>query len=165
MILLLSVAIYNVQAQNTCDPKKEKVTKKNSKAGKGGTFGAAITKDGAILTKELPALMANENSKEVKIHGQIAAVCQVKGCWMTTELGNGQNMRIRFKDYGFFVPKDADGKHFFAKGVASWHTTTVEELRHYAEDAGKSKEEIEKITQPKKELVFLAEGVIIEGIK
>ena len=93
------------------------------------------------------------------------AACQVKGCWMTADLGNGESMRIRFKDYGFFVPKDAGGKDFYAQGVASWDTTSVAELRHYAEDAGKSKEEIEKIKEPKVELVFLAEGVIIEEKK
>jgi hypothetical protein len=38
-------------------------------------------------------------------------------------------------------------------------TTTVEELKHFAEDDGKSKEEIEKITEPKIEMVFEASGV------
>ena len=33
--------------------------------------------------------------------------------------------------------------------------------RHYAEDAGKSKEEIEKITEPKIAYTFLADGVLI----
>jgi hypothetical protein len=37
----------------------------------------------------------------------------------------------------------------------------VEELKHLAEDAGKSKEEIEAITEPKEELKFLATGVLL----
>jgi hypothetical protein len=48
------------------------------------------------------------------------------------------------------------------RGTASINVTSVEELRHYAEDAKKSKEEIEKITEPKSELVFEADGVIIK---
>jgi hypothetical protein len=41
-------------------------------------------------------------------------------------------------------------------------TTSVAELQHYAEDAGKSKEEIAKITEPKLELTFVADGVIVK---
>jgi hypothetical protein len=84
---------------------------------------------------------------------------------MTTDLGNGKSMRIRFKDYAFFMPKDADGRTFYAQGIASTDTTSVAQLRHYAEDAGKSAEEIAKITEPKVEIVFLAEGVILEEAK
>jgi hypothetical protein len=46
-------------------------------------------------------------------------------------------------------------------GVAKVTTTSVEELKHYAEDGGKSKEEIEKITEPKKEIEFTAKGVLV----
>jgi hypothetical protein len=40
--------------------------------------------------------------------------------------------------------------------------TSVEELRHYAEDAGKSQEEIEAITEPKKTYSFVADGVLLK---
>jgi hypothetical protein len=33
--------------------------------------------------------------------------------------------------------------------------------KHFAEDAGKSKEEIEKITMPKKEMCFEADGIVL----
>ncbi len=46
-------------------------------------------------------------------------------------------------------------------GYAFRDVTPVDELRHYAEDAGKSKEEIAAITQPKEEMKFLASGVIL----
>ena len=39
--------------------------------------------------------------------------------------------------------------------------TPVAELKHYAEDEGKSKEAIDSIKTPKKELKFLAHGVLI----
>jgi len=165
MIAASLAAVAQEKNGATCDPKKEKVTKKNSRGNKDGNFGAVITKDGAVEASTLPELVKGKESVTVKIKGVIKAVCQVKGCWMTTDLGNGKSMRIRFKDYAFFMPKDADGKTFYAHGVASVETTSVAQLRHYAEDAGKSAEEIAKITEPKTEIVFLADGVILEDAK
>ena len=46
-------------------------------------------------------------------------------------------------------------------GKAYYQITSLDELRHYAEDAGKSAEEIAAITEPKKELRFLASGVLL----
>ncbi len=165
VLLVLALSVWALNAQQACDPAKEKANKKNSGKSATGSFGAAITKDGAVDVKTLPESLKGKPSANVKIKGDVVAACQVKGCWMTADLGNGESMRIRFKDYAFFVPKDAGGKEFYAQGVASWDTTSVAELQHYAEDAGKSKEEIEKIKTPKVELVFLAEGVIIEEKK
>jgi hypothetical protein len=46
--------------------------------------------------------------------------------------------------------------------VAVKEMVSVEDLRHLAEDAGKSEAEIEAITHPREELTFVAEGVIIQ---
>jgi len=70
-------------------------------------------------------------------------------------------MRITFRDYGFFVPKDASGKEVIIQGIAKKEVTSVEELRHYAEDAGESEEAIAAITEPEENIVFVADGVII----
>jgi hypothetical protein len=43
--------------------------------------------------------------------------------------------------------------------VAYWDTVSVKALRHYAEDAGKSVEEINKITQPEFKLNFEGDGI------
>jgi hypothetical protein len=91
----------------------------------------------------------------------VESVCQVKGCWMKLKMENGQTMRVTFKDYGFFVPKDIAGKTIVFEGNATTKTTSVDELRHYAADAGKSKDEIVKITEPKTELAFEANGVLV----
>lgn len=71
-------------------------------------------------------------------------------------------MRVSFKDYDFFVPKDIEGKTVVFEGKAFSRVTPVKELKHYAEDAGKSKEEVAKITEPEKALVFVADGVIVK---
>ena len=106
--------------------------------------------------------MGSKESMNAKVTGTVESVCQAKGCWMKVKMDNGETMRVTFKDYGFFVPKDIAGKTVVVEGVAEKKTTPVAELRHYAEDAEKSKEEIAKITDPQNELAFVADGVIVK---
>jgi hypothetical protein len=47
-------------------------------------------------------------------------------------------------------------------GKAFKNITPVEELRHYAEDAGKSKEEIAAITEEEITFSFVADGALVE---
>jgi hypothetical protein len=77
-------------------------------------------------------------------------------------MNNGETIRVTFKDYGFFMPLDAAGKTVIADGIASIEETSVADLKEYAKDAGKSQEEIDAITEPERELVFEASGVIIK---
>lgn len=125
-------------------------------------YGEEISEEGAISAAELFALMGEDSEKEVKLVATIEECCQKKGCWMKVDMGDGKTMRVTFKDYGFFVPMDAAGRQVVMDGVATMEETPVEALRHYAEDAGKSAEEIEAITEPRRELVFEARGVILK---
>lgn len=125
-------------------------------------FGDSITQIDAIAADQLSAQMKGMDSLKVKLTGVIEEVCQKKGCWMNMNIGNNQSMKVRFKDYAFFVPKDAAGKTVFMEGVAYTDTTSVAELKHYAEDGGKTKEEIEKITEPEISISFEANGVVIK---
>lgn len=127
-----------------------------------GNFGEAISKKGAISVKKLPQKMEDLESLEIKVKGTITGVCQAKGCWMTIDLGDNELMRVTFKDYGFFVPKDVTGKTAIVRGVAKKEIIGVEELKHLAEDAGKSEKAINAIDKPKEELTFVADGVIIQ---
>lgn len=72
---------------------------------------------------------------------------------------DGSGIMIRFKDYKFFMPQDIVGKDVVLDGVAKKETVSVEDQKHYAEDAGKSAEEINKITEPSTEISFTAKGV------
>jgi len=109
------------------------------------------------------AIQSNpKESKSVTIKGKIIETCSVKGCWMTVDMDNGDTMMVRFKDYGFFVPKEGQySKDVIMKGIAKMDTLTVQQLRHYAEDAGKTQEEIDAITEPEISVNFTAEGVLI----
>jgi hypothetical protein len=130
--------------------------------GQAKNYGAKIDDKGVMAMGDLVKQMQNQDKMKAKVEGKVSSVCQAKGCWMMLETGNGNSMRVTFKDYEFFVPKDIAGKTVIIEGVAEKSTTSVEELRHYAQDAKKSKEEIEKITEPKSEMVFEAVGVIVK---
>ena len=128
------------------------------------SFGEEISSNAAISNSELLTtyqIATTEDTLMVKSRVKVLDVCQAKGCWMIVDLGNEQTARVKFKDYGFFMPKDIKGKEVIINGKAFVNVMPVDELRHYAEDAGKSKEEVAKITEPKKTNSFLADGVLL----
>lgn len=125
-------------------------------------YGEKISEDNAISTSAVVKQLYKKDKVETKMEGIINTSCAVKGCWMSMQLPNGEEMRVTFKDYGFFVPTDGlNGKKAIVSGVALKSVTDVETLKHYAEDAGESQEEIAKIKEPKAELTFIADGVLI----
>jgi hypothetical protein len=70
-------------------------------------------------------------------------------------------MRVTFKDYGFFVPKDISGKTIIAEGLVTEEIIPEEDARHYAEDAGKSKAEVKKIKGNQKQITMVAQSVFL----
>jgi len=127
-------------------------------------FGDSITPDEAISYEELVGMMKQADEMNVKVKAQVTAVCQTKGCWMNVASKDStvtDTMFVQFLDYGFFMPKDLAGTDVVMVGKAYWSETSVEELRHYAEDDGQTKEQIAAITKPKRELKFEASGVVI----
>lgn len=127
---------------------------------KGVTYGAGATEEGAIPVSQIESKL-KDTKFTGKATGKVLSVCQEKGCWMKVENSAGEAMMVKFKDYAFFMPKDIVGKEVVLDGEATVKETSVKQLKHYAGDAGKSKEEISKITMPKKELTFTAKGVLV----
>ena len=107
-----------------------------------------------------------ENSKIVsksKIEGTILSSCPKKGCWMQVKI-DSDTIQVTFKDYGFFVPKTGlENKKTILEGYPKQDTISVKMLKHFAEDAGKSQKEIDKITKPEYKISFIADGVIIKN--
>lgn len=146
-----------------CASDESKTTQTTDPANDGKHFGTIITADDAVTMEELMPKMASTDSMPAKITGTVGEVCQKKGCWMMlvpAQAGQAE-MRITFKDYAFFMPKDLTGKKVVLDGFAFVEMTSVDDLRHYAEDAGKPKAEIEAITEPKREISFEAAGVLV----
>lgn len=130
----------------------------------GQTFGEPISAKEAISYDDLLKKLDGKDSLAVKVRGTVEGVCQAKGCWMnivSAKNPSQESMFVKFKDYGFFMPKDIAGREVIMQGYAYREVTPVDELKHYAEDEGKSQAEIDAITQPKVELKFMASGVML----
>jgi hypothetical protein len=126
-------------------------------------YGDTITTDGAIHPDAFKAQMEGNDSLEIKVEATINQTCKMKGCWMTLDMGSGEEMRVNFKDYGFFVPKEGvSGKTAIIEGIAYRDTLSVDYLRHLAEDEEATPEEIAAITEPEISVNFEATGVIIK---
>ena len=93
---------------------------------------------------------------------EVNSVCVKKGCWMRLKLTEEDESLVTFKDYGFFVPKDIQGQNAVVHGKLFVKETSVDDLKHFAEDAGKSEEEIAAITEPKLVYAFEADGVYLQ---
>ncbi len=127
----------------------------------GTLYGEAFEMDGANDINWLSENVMSGDSIPVKLTGEITSTCAMKGCWMKLK-GPEQDVRVVFKDYGFFVPKEGvEGKEAVLEGYAVRKITDVETLKHMAKDAGKSEDEIAAITEPKEELIVTANGVVI----
>lgn len=93
--------------------------------------------------------------------GGVIKVCQKKGCWMTIKPLDSEEpvFMVKFKNYGFFMPMDITGGKVILQGKAFRQITDVETLKHYGMDAGKTKEDIAAITEPREEWIFIADAV------
>jgi hypothetical protein len=128
------------------------------------SFGEKITDEEVLTKDEIIEKYKNLKSGDtafVKFTSKVNEVCQTKGCWMKLDLGEEEAM-VRFKDYGFFMPKNIADREVIVNGKAYVSEMSVEEQRHYAEDAGKTPEEIEAITEIKRTLSFEADGVLVK---
>jgi len=126
-------------------------------------FGEKITEEGAVPMDSLKAMMGDKTELNCKLSGKIDAVCQKKGCWMELKgTAEGSKLRVTFKDYAFFMPKDGAGLTAIVDGIAKVEETSVADLKEYAKDDGQSQAEVDAIKEPLKELVFEAKGVILK---
>lgn len=108
------------------------------------------------LEKDLKAASKIEN---VTVKGEVTGVCPKRGCWVSVKTEGGTSFFVKMKDYAFFVPTALKGKNVVLEGNAERKVTSVDELKHYAKDAKKTKAEIDAIKEPKEEIRFMASGI------
>ncbi len=149
-MILLAVVVFALNA-NAQPP--------NIEAKKGMVFGTQTADVKIVDVDKMAPLIAGE-PQLVKIKGKVSEVCKAEGCWLKMETANGP-MLIKMKDHKFLVPVSLTGKTIIAEGMATLSETSVAMLRHYAEDAGKSKEEIAAITEPKQQVKLEANGILV----
>jgi hypothetical protein len=126
-------------------------------------YGAEITKPEPVLIVSHAVEHLSEYADEsVVIEGVIKQVCQSRGCWMVIEEG-GKSIRVRFADYGFFVPWESAGKPVIVQGTISVETVSEERARHWAEEAGDPDINPDDIHGDQEVVMFMATGVSIRG--
>lgn len=131
------------------------------KAKVGDTYGAKVSEEGAVSISELPNLLKGKDTIAVKIKAKAVSSCSSKGCWMNLQIDDKNTAFVKMKDYGFFVPTAIADKNVVLEGIAFIKTTSVAELKHYAEDGKKSQAEIDAIKEPKQEIRLLANGIMV----
>ena len=136
--------------------------------------GAEAAEDAAMLGEPVPAgdalsaddLVADAGAyagQTVVVEGTVREVCQQAGCWLTLAAADGQTIRVEVprdetESYVYTFPTDIDGQTVRLAGMLAVETESVDDLRHYAEDAGASQEELDAITEPKQTMVLTASG-------
>ena len=162
----ITLMIFCVLLLNSCKSKNEEQEDRTTKVEKqkynsfGKKINAADTQLGNTIASTYKTMQVGD-SIQTKLIAKVNDVCQAKGCWMRLAVDDDNEVMVKFKDYGFFVPKDITGKDVIINGKAFVKEVSVEEQRHYAEDAGKSKEEIASIIEPKRTYSFEADGVLV----
>jgi len=129
-----------------------------------GKYGAPLSNTPAVDAKTVLSDPQKWNDKDVKLSGKVSGVCQKKGCWMTLQTGEpgAASVRVTFKDYGFFVPKDSFGKTATVEGKFAVKTISVAEAQHFADDAAKEGSPPRKVTEPEHTFSLVATGVEIQ---
>ncbi|NEM97824.1 DUF4920 domain-containing protein [Pontibacter burrus] len=146
----------NQQQNTTSEQSATQATEAN-------VYGASFDAENVISVTQLQDAVAATDSVSATVTAEIVESCQSKGCWMDVRLADNSTMKVTFRDYGFFLPvEDLKGKTVVFTGTAKREVISVDDQRHYAEDAGKSAEEIAAITEPREELRFVADGVKLQ---
>jgi hypothetical protein len=161
-IHLLPVLLFGLVLIVSC---KNAATTSESASTDENSFGAGVSNpDAAVSLAEVSNQLNSADTVKAVLRAKVSEVCQAKGCWMNIIDAASESedpIFVQFQDYGFFVPKDIAGQDVIIEGIAYKEVSTVEELRHYAEDAGKSAEEIAAIIDPVMEKKFMATGVLL----
>jgi hypothetical protein len=152
--MLFAAVLFTALAANAQDtPEKEKV-----QAAKGVVYGKVSEEKDVVPVDQLKDKLV-DNKFEGQVQGKVVEVCQAEGCWIKIQRTDGTSMMVRSKDHAFLMPANIVGKTVVIEGTAVIKEISEDLRKHYAEDAGKSKEEIAKIKGPEKDVQFAAKGV------
>ena len=156
--ILLSIFIVGCQQNNA----ENTTAKEDAKSETNTYYGTEINSSNISNYSDAKTIALSNGTTQTKLEGTIVQTCPKKGCWMSLATET-DTLFVKFRDYEFFVPTDGvSGKTAIIEGDLFLDTITVEMRKHYAEDAGKSEEEIAAITEPEYDINFMADGVIIK---
>ncbi len=127
-----------------------------------------IVKFGADLVLKTPSVTVDEAIEKFKakneqgpvlLAAKIEKVCKKKGCWMTIK-SKSHDVRVTFKDYGFFVPVSLVGQSILVEGKLTEVKLTLKETKHYVADEGGDPS---KVTEPSTDYQFVATGLVVQN--
>lgn len=111
----------------------------------------------AVALAEVLAKPQEYTKSAVVVEGLVEVACQNKGCWMQVVPEAGQaGMRVTFKDYGFFVPKDSKGRSARMAGTVAVKTLSKEDADHLEGEGAKLRRNADGTAN---EVSFVATGV------
>jgi hypothetical protein len=119
-------------------------------------FGAALGLSDTTPLERVLAAPDRYTEAPVLLRGRLTDVCQKKGCWTMLQDGDAV-VRVRFRDYGFFLPQEALGRMAWVEGVASIRELSEGEARHLAAES--RNEDPNAIRGSQREVGFIANGV------
>ena len=127
-----------------------------------GHFGGEFTLTDSQKLEDVLAKASDFTGKNIRIEAKVARVCKKKGCWFTLQpdANSGEFVRVTMKDYGFFVPKDCDGKKAVVEGVFKSVELSEGARKHLADDAG---DDPKTVQGPARELTLVATAIDIVG--
>jgi len=109
MLIVLVAGIFAVSGIMAQPPKVP--------ANKGADFGEKITAADAVSPDQLPEILKDKATADVKIKGQVVSVCAAKGCFIYMKTATGK-IYIKTKDDAFYVPMALKGKTVVVWGIA-----------------------------------------------
>jgi hypothetical protein len=122
----------------------------------GSDYGAGLTLRETTAISDVVRAPEEFAGEPVLLHGRVSDVCQRKGCWLVLRDG-GEHLRVRFADYGFFVPADASGSEAYVEGHVKVEVLSEKSARHYAAESIDG--DPAAISGPQREVGFTATGV------
>jgi hypothetical protein len=153
LILNIAFCVMSVAAFSAC------VSKKAPEGSDWYQYGARFPdRYGA-----LPVSQVKGGEQNVVVEGTIGEVCKSMGCWLTLRDSSAHELWVQTRDHQFFVPRNAAGRVARVHGRAERAEVSVDQLKHFAMDAGRSQQVIDAITQPITRVTFYADSVIIAG--
>lgn len=124
----------------------------------GDDFGAGLTLHDTTPLSEVVAHPERFEGKPVLVRGRITDVCQMKGCW-TVITDDTVSVRVRFHDYGFFLPKNATRRDAIVEGLVKTEMLSEKTARHYANESASKDDEPSRIHGAQRVVGFTATGV------
>lgn len=142
-------------------------TPKDIKPGASNVYGNNFTIIEPPLTLASAIEKAGTNQGPYKVEATVEKVCQKKGCWFTLK---GEDValpiRVKMKDYAFFVPKNATDLPVVLEGTFEKTTVPQAEAQHYADDeAENTGKPPRKVEGDQDSWIFTAVAVQIDNKK